>query len=127
QFRVWMIGSLLLMAASIGALFVNKAVRGQYMNWTIDFKGGTEIVFAFKDKTTGAFTEVEPGKVREAFKKANEGGVEISSIHFTEPTPQGDVEVHGLKIQTLRFSALTPEQQQAATAAFLEKFKDREI
>ena len=56
--------SALLMSASIASLFVNKAVRGEYMNWTIDFRGGTEIIYAFKDKATGAFTSADPGKVR---------------------------------------------------------------
>ena len=35
-----------LVAASIAMLFVNKSMRGDYLNWTIDFKGGTEMVFA---------------------------------------------------------------------------------
>ena len=52
KFKAWLVISVLLMAAAVGALFVNKATRGEYMNWTIDFKGGTEIIFAFKDKAT---------------------------------------------------------------------------
>ena len=39
--------SVLLMALSITSLFINKSMRGSYMNWTIDFKGGTEMIFAF--------------------------------------------------------------------------------
>ena len=50
------------MAAAVGSLFVNKASRGEYMNWTIDFKGGTEIIFAFKDPKTGTFVEGRPGQ-----------------------------------------------------------------
>src|SRR3954469_11368402 len=78
KFRIWIIISVLLMAAAIGALFVNKSVRGEYMNWAIDFKGGTEIIFAFQDKNTHAYTAVDPGKVREAFAKAGEDGIEVS-------------------------------------------------
>ena len=70
KFRVWMIISCVLLAASIGALFVNKATRGDYMNWTIDFKGGTEIILAFKDKATNAYTKVDPAKVRQAIEKS---------------------------------------------------------
>ena len=44
KFKTWLALSIILMAASIGALFVNKARHGEYMNWTIDFKGGTEII-----------------------------------------------------------------------------------
>jgi preprotein translocase subunit SecF len=47
KFRYWLIASLLLMSAAIATLFINKSVRGEYMNWTVDFKGGTEIIFAF--------------------------------------------------------------------------------
>src|ERR1700704_1151336 len=50
KFRIWLIISVLLMTASIGVLFYNKSQRGEYMNWTIDFKGGTEIIFAFRDQ-----------------------------------------------------------------------------
>ncbi len=127
QFRMWVIGSLVLLAASIGALFVNKAVRGDYMNWTIDFKGGTEIIFAFKDKQTGDYTSVKPADVRAAFEKANEHGIELSDMQFMHTTEKGEVEVHGLLVRSPRFSAKTPEQEKGATAAFLEKFKDREI
>ena len=39
-----------------------RRVRGEYMNWTIDFKGGTEIIFAFKDKATGTYAKVDPAQ-----------------------------------------------------------------
>lgn len=127
QFRVWMIGSILLMVASIAMLFVNKQVRGQYMNWTIDFKGGTEIIYAFKD-ASGAYTTVDPGDVRATLGKAGEEGIEISDISFTEPTPSGGEQtVAGLMVRSPRFSALTDEQRDKATAQFIEAFKDREI
>jgi preprotein translocase subunit SecF len=127
KFKVWLIASFFLMGASIAALFVNKAVRGDYMNWTIDFKGGTEIIFAFKDKTGTKFVDVDPAKVRKALEDSGDHGVELSSISYTEETTAGDVEVHGLMVRTPRFSALKPEAQAAAKAAFEAKFKDREI
>ena len=61
------------MAASIGALFVNKSMRGEYMNWTIDFKGGTEIIYAFKNKATHDYTKVDPAKVRESLARIGRG------------------------------------------------------
>lgn len=127
KFKIWMIGSVLLMAAALGSLFVNKAVRGDYMNWTIDFKGGTEIIFAFKDKTTGKFVKVDPGTVRSAFDKAKEHGVELSDISYAEQTAAGEETVSGMIVRSPRFSAKTPEQQQKATADFLAKFADREV
>src|SRR5205814_5794681 len=58
KFKIWIVISILLMAACVASLFVNKAVRGEYMNWTIDFKGGTEIVFTFKNKGADTYTKV---------------------------------------------------------------------
>jgi preprotein translocase subunit SecF len=127
KFKIWLIASVLLMGASIAALFVNKAVRGEYMNWTIDFKGGTEIIFAFKDKAGTNYVGVEPAKVRKALEEGGDRGVELSDISYTEDTTAGEVTVKGLMVRTPRFSALKPEAQQAAKVAFDEKFKDRDI
>jgi preprotein translocase subunit SecF len=67
KFRIWILLSGLLITASIASLFVNKAVRGQYLNWSIDFKGGTEVVYAFVDKAKpDTFVHADPGKVRAA-------------------------------------------------------------
>ena len=127
KFKYWLIASFFLMGGSIAALFINKAVRGDYMNWTIDFKGGTEMVFAFKDKQTGAYTKVDPGTVRSALQKAGDHGVEISDISYEEETTKGTELVKGLKITSPRFSALKPEQENKAKDEIVAKFKDREI
>ncbi len=127
KFKAWMIGSFLLMAIAIGALFVNKQVRGEYMNWTIDFKGGTEMYFAFKDKATGAYETLPAAKVRDAFSKAGEHGIEISDISYTESGPKGEVQVHGMIVRSPRFSALTKQQREKATQDFIAKFGDRDV
>jgi preprotein translocase subunit SecF len=127
KFRYWLIASFFLMAGAIGALFINHAVRGSYMNWTIDFKGGTEIIFAFKDKTTGEYIQADPGKVRQALQKAGDHAVEISDISYKEETAKGEETVKGLIVKTPRFSALKKEQQDTATKDFDEMFKDREV
>jgi preprotein translocase subunit SecF len=126
KFKIWIVMSILLMSASIGMLFVNKAVRGSHMNWTIDFKGGTEIILAFKDKATAAYTKVDPGKVR-GFLDKGAHDVEVSDISWEATDAQGnDVKVEGLVIRTPRFSALDAAQAEKARAAFVEAFKDRE-
>ena len=126
KFKIWLVMSSLLMAASIGALFVNKSVRGDYMNLTIDFKGGTEIIFAFKDKATGAYTKVDPGKVRHELEK-NEKGIEVSDISWEATDAKGnDVKVSGMVIRSPQFSALHADQAEKARASFVEMFKDRE-
>lgn len=127
KFKIWLVMSVVMMAACIGALFVNKSMRGEYMNWTIDFKGGTEIIIAFKDKATGAFTKVDPGNVRNALEKGEHEGVEVSDISWEATDAKGnDVKVDGMVIRTPRFSALKAEQSERARAAFVEAFKDRE-
>jgi preprotein translocase subunit SecF len=123
KFKLWFVLSCLLMAISVGSLFFNKTVRGEYMNWTIDFKGGTEIIYAFKDKA-GAFTKIDPGKVREALTKAGDGDLEISDISWKDDAGKT---IDGLIIRSPRFSAIEEADREAATKAFLEKFKDRDI
>jgi preprotein translocase subunit SecF len=126
KFKIWLVLSVVLMAASIGMLFVNKSMRGEYMNWTIDFKGGSEVIFAFKDKATQQYTKVDPGKVRSTLGKGDHD-VEVSDISWEAQTDKGaDVKVEGMMIRTSRFSALKPEQTAAARTAFEEAFKDRE-
>jgi preprotein translocase subunit SecF len=127
KFKIWLVLSVVLMSASIGALFVNKSVRGDYMNWTIDFKGGSEIVFAFKDKATGSYTTVDPAKVRSSLEKGEHEGVEVSDMSWEATDVKGnDVKVAGMVIRTPRFSALQAEQTEAARAAFVEAFKAKD-
>ena len=129
KFRIWMIVSVLLMAAAIGSLFLNKARHGEYMNWTIDFKGGTEIQYGFKNKTSREFIRVDPGKVREVLANAGEEGFDVSEIDWNEPD-QNDkpgAHVEGIIIRTPRFSALKPEAEAKALADIQKTFADRDI
>jgi preprotein translocase subunit SecF len=119
KFKAWIVISIVLMAAAIGALFINKAVRGDYMNWTIDFKGGTEIHTTFKSKTGSDYVKVDPGRVRQALAKAGEEGFDVSEI---------DIEGRdGMIIRTPRFSAIKPEDATKAHDAFQQKFADRDL
>ena len=124
KFKVWMIISILLMSASIGALFVNKSMRGEYMNWTIDFKGGTEIQFSFKDKATGQLAKVDSGKVREALQKAGEQGLDVSDISWEDDNNQ---HIDGILVRSPEFTALKETDQEKSAADFTTKFKDRDI
>jgi preprotein translocase subunit SecF len=121
KFRIWMIVSVFLMIGAIGMLFVNKSVRGNYMNWTIDFKGGTEMIFSFSQ--AGKYTKPDVGKVREALEKSGEE-VEVSDISWDADNGHVD----GLIVRSPRFSALKPEAEAKARDDFYNKFsKDREI
>jgi preprotein translocase subunit SecF len=129
KFKIWIIFSILLMAASIGALFVNKAVRGEYMNWTIDFKGGTEIHYAFKDKQTHQTVKVDPAKIRDMLGKAGEQGFDVSEIDWSERNDKTGDEEHiaGIIVRTPRFSALKPEAEAKALEDFQKKFADHDL
>jgi preprotein translocase subunit SecF len=130
--KVVVLLSLLAIAASIGALFVNKAVRGDYMNWTIDFKGGTEIIYSFKDKSAPPgevrYVTADSSKVRKALKDAGAAGFDVSDRSWTDEVKGKPVTVKGILVRTPRFGATTPKQQQAASELFAAKFEeDREV
>lgn len=125
KFRFWIILSFISITACIGMLFVNKAVRGQYMNWTTDFKGGTEIKYSFKDQATGKYTQVDPHDVRAALKAGGEDGFDVSDITFTDDA-QNTV-VKGMIVRTPRFSAVRPEQTAKAVDELDKLLKDRGI
>jgi preprotein translocase subunit SecF len=128
KFRIWLMISGLLVTASIASLFVNKAVRGSYLNWTIDFKGGTEIVYKFGDRSKpGAYVHADAAKVRAALAEAGAEGFDVSEATWTEEIGDQKITVRGAQIRTPRFGATTPEQQQAAGDAFTAKFSDRGI
>jgi len=123
--KFFSIVSFLLCAASIGMLFVNKQVRGDYLNWTIDFKGGTEIVYSFVDKTDpNKFVKVDAAKVRSAIEAAGDPSADISEYTYDDEQKRT---VPGLTVRTPRFGALTRDQSVAAAAAIQEKFADRGV
>ena len=128
KFRIWVVISILLMAASIGTLFLNKARHGSYMNWTIDFKGGTELIFAFQRQVRRRGMTPDPTALRKAISDSGEEGFDVSDISWTAQDGSGnDVTVNGTIVRTPRFSALKPEADQQALTAFTGKFGDREI
>jgi preprotein translocase subunit SecF len=128
KFKYWVWLSIILTIATIAILFVNKSVRGEYMNWTIDFRGGTEMILAFRDKATGVYTKVEAAKLRELLEKTGETGIEVSEISYVAQGKQGeDVPVTGMILRMTQFSALKPGVAQQALDDFSDKFKDREI
>lgn len=123
KFKGWLIFAVIAMIVCIGALFVNKQVRGEYLNWTIDFKGGTEIILAFKDKATGTYTKADLGKVREELESTDKQ-VEVSEISWKAQDANGnDVTVEGVIVRTTRFSALLPATAQAVATDVQTTFK----
>jgi preprotein translocase subunit SecF len=122
--RVWITVSILLIAASIGMLFVNKAVRGDYLNWTIDFKGGTEVIYAFRKAESGAPVPVPIEEVRGALPEE----AEVSEYTWNETAPNGEARtVEGMLVRTPTVGALAPEESGKLIEAFRQRFADREV
>jgi preprotein translocase subunit SecF len=124
--------SMILLALSVVALFVNKEVRGSMLNWTIDFKGGTEVIVAFRDKVAaeGAVAKprtVEPGKIRDVLQSGGKSDVEISEISWTEDEGGQEREIQGIVIRTPEFGSVDAARSQKAEAAIREKLASKEI
>jgi preprotein translocase subunit SecF len=121
--RLWVTISLVFIVASVAMLVVNKQTRGSILNWTIDFKGGTELVFRFRgDK------QITSGDVRGALTSAGHDGVEVSEFRWRETDDRGvSVEANGLRVRTPEFGPV-PERELLATAdAFTKQFADRDV
>ncbi len=122
--RLWVVISLFLIAGSIAMLFVNNAVRGDYLNWTIDFKGGTEMIFGFRDKESNAYATVSSGDVRKALKDGGVRDFEVSDFSWTDDK---DVTVKGMLVRTPSFGAVKGKKGAEILAALRAKFADLEI
>jgi preprotein translocase subunit SecF len=122
KFKLSVFLSCLAMAIGIGSLFVNKATRGSYMNWTIDFKGGTEIVYSFTDDK-GKYLKPDLHAAREALK--GEGDIDVSDMRWHDD--KANVDVDGLIVRAARYGATTPDQQAAALKAVQAALKDDQL
>jgi preprotein translocase subunit SecF len=124
--RLWVTISIVVILASIAMLFVNKAIpgRGDYLNWTIDFKGGTEVIFAFRNTETRAPVTVDIATVRNALPK----DVEVSEYNWDETAENGQSRrVPGLIVRSPTVGALQGQTATELLDAFRQQFADREI
>jgi preprotein translocase subunit SecF len=124
KFKFSVFLSCIAMAIGIGSLFVNKQIRGSYMNWTIDFKGGTEIIYELDD-AAGKNVKPDIGKARAALK--GEGDIDVSDMSWTKTVDGKDVSVSGLIVRSARYGATNPDQEDKAKAAILANLKDAGI
>lgn len=122
--KTWALISIFAILASIAMLFVNKETRGDYLNWTIDFKGGTELIFAFED-AQGNPKEVDAAAVRKALNDAGKSGFSVSDFRWKTTGPDGQpVEALGMMVRTAEFGAVKPDEQQKISADFMTQFAD---
>jgi preprotein translocase subunit SecF len=118
--KLWFAISMIAVIASIGMLFVNKAWRGSYLNWSTDFNGGTEIIFGFHDKA-GKPADVDIGKARQALEQGGFDGFEVSEYNWTESTPEGEFEATGFLVRTPEFGAIPPATQERLVDEFMKE------
>lgn len=119
----WAIISVLAIIVCIASLFVNNAMRGDYLNWTIDFKGGTEMIFAFEDSAENP-VPVDAAVIRKTLKDAGKSGFTVSEFHWTVTVDGKDVEAQGMMVRTPEFGAVSSKEQKAISLAFIESFKE---
>lgn len=118
--------SLLLLVASIAALFVNYGVRGAALNWTIDFQGGTEVILVARDPA-GAPTVLPVAGLRAALAAAGHGDDEVSSMRWTEDAGETDRDVEGFVIRTTRFGAVSPDRAAEVERAIRDRLADPDV
>jgi preprotein translocase subunit SecF len=125
--RLWLTISLLVSLACGAALFINERVHGEAMNWSTDFRGGTEIIFGFQKAGTTEPIEVDPGAVRKAMDDAGHQ-VEVSDFSWTEAMPDGTERRHGgVILRTAEYGAQSLEAQAKLAEDFRQAFGDRQI
>src|SRR5690606_13040349 len=92
-----------------------------YLNWSIDFKGGTEMIFGFEK--AGEPVEVPTGEVRDALHAAGMQNFEVSDFVWSKEGEAGEsVRVPGMLVRTIEFGAVPEAEQRKIAAAFGERF-----
>jgi preprotein translocase subunit SecF len=125
--RLWGTISLVLILGTFATLFVNKGVRGDYLNWSIDFAGGTEMIFEFRDQE-GSLVEVDPGDVRTTLQGAGFTEFDVSEFSWTVPLADGTTtQAPGMRIRTQLFSAVDEAQQAQLADDFTEAFEHKTV
>jgi preprotein translocase subunit SecF len=126
--RTFAMLSALLLLGSLAMLFVNKQVRGDYLNWSIDFKGGTEMIVAFFDEDQpGKHVEVPAGDVRNALNDAGFGSFDVSEFSWTDEEEGRAMTAKGVMIRTPQYGALEPAEAERVLDAFIERFGGDEV
>jgi preprotein translocase subunit SecF len=120
--RLWITFSTLCVIACVAMVFVNKSWRGDYLNWSTDFKGGTEIIFGFHKAGTDQPVPVDAGQVRGGLQEAGFDGFEVSDFSWNEETSQGTKKASGILVRTIDFGAVPAEQQAKIADDFAQKF-----
>jgi len=108
--------SIIAVFISIIMLPINAATRGSMLNWSIDFKGGTELQMTFAKP-------VKAGDIRKTLEEGGYKNVEVSTFSIK----QGSATIPGYLVRLAQFGAVDPVKGGKFSDAFAEKFKDRDL
>jgi preprotein translocase subunit SecF len=112
--KYWIGITVFLLAVTFAMLPLNAYVipgRGQMLNWSVEFKGGSEIQAAFSKP-------VEPAQIREALEASGFHGVEAYRTYGSVGSAQTTTDY---MIRMGSVAALSPEQAQKAEASLRAK------
>jgi preprotein translocase subunit SecF len=112
--KYWIGITIFLLVLTFAMLPLNAYVipgRGQMLNWSVEFKGGSEIQTAFSKP-------VEPAQIRDALEAAGFHGVEAYRTYGSAGSKQTTTDY---MIRMGSVAALSPEQAQKAEAALRAK------
>jgi preprotein translocase subunit SecF len=110
KFKTLFALTVLLCLLSIGMLPLNERLRGTPLNFSIDFKGGTEIVMTFAKP-------VDAGSVRKAMTDSGHHSVEVSSFRFKDAKQQ---ERDAFMVRIGEFGAISQARAQQISNAFAQ-------
>jgi preprotein translocase subunit SecF len=105
--------STLLVLGSIGVMVANALIRGDALNYSTDFKGGSEIQVEFSKKINAA-------QIRSALKASGFKGAEVVEV-------SGSSRPNFYMLRLTEVTAFSPEEQQKFKDALNNKFKKENI
>ncbi len=114
--RLFFTISIILTLISLAMLPINAATRGSMLNWSIDFKGGTEVVVTF-DKP------VQSGDIRKSLEESGYKNVEVTTYGVKEAGKTKD----GYLVRLAQFGAVDKAKGGKFADDFAAKYKDREL
>jgi len=108
--RLWLTLSVIAVAVSILMLPLNLALRGSPLNFSIDFKGGTDIVMTFAKP-------ISAGDIRKAMEDAGHKQVDVSTYKFKDASEKLQ---DAYLVRVPEFGALKEEQAHAIENDFVK-------
>jgi preprotein translocase subunit SecF len=110
KIRLWFTLSAIMVFLSVAMLPINWKLRGSPLNFSIDFKGGTDIVTTF-DKP------VKTADIRQALEKSGHKNSDVSTFKFKD---EKDQQRDAFMLRLAEFGALKKDQADAIADDFVK-------